>query len=661
MNIDEALQTALAHHQAGRFQLAEQMYRQILQVDARHVQTIHLLGVLASQTGRQSLATQLISEAIRLDSGNAALYVNLGEAYREAGDVDQALACYNTAARLDRRLPYPHFYLGMVHELRGDLKSAADSYRYAVLLKPDYTQAHFSLGNLLQQAGDSQAAIASFERAIEGPTENDPGFCEALLNLGSLTRELGRIDDARRYLRRAIQLRPDMAEGHFFLGNLEGAEGNWPLAIECYENAVRVNPSMVTAQARLGAALQTQKRLDAAMARYRIAIQLKPDFGEVYFNLGTALAELGRIDEAVEQYELAVLHTPDFISAHINLGAIYQDLGQEDQALKHIERALAIDPDAADPHFNRALILLRRGELTTGWLDYQARLRLPGFPVRLRDEPLWDGAAIPGKTLLLHAEQGLGDTLQFIRYLGYANQRAGKVILQVQDALLPLLRKAGAVFHDSLFGYDDPLPSIDFQIPLMSLPGLAGTTMDNIPSPIPYLSIGEEFIDMWRERLGAIGGFRVGIVWKGSDTHTSDRARSIPLSEFGAIARVPGVTLISLQKRDGLKQFDDIDFQVCRLEDNWDEAAGPFVDTAAVMKNLDLVITADTAAAHLAGALGVPVWVALGTRADWRWVLEREDTPWYPTMRLFRQTHPGDWTEVFARIAAALSELKPAT
>jgi tetratricopeptide (TPR) repeat protein len=663
MNIDETFRTALAHHQAGRFQQAEHMYRQVLQVDARHVQSIHLLGVLASQTGRQSLAIQLISDAIRLDDANAALRVNLGEAYREAGEIDQALACYNTAARLDRRLPYPHFYLGIVHELRDDLQSAADSYRYAILLKPDYTQAHFSLGNLLQKAGNSQAAIASFQRAVAGATESDPGFCEALLKLGSLMRELGRIDDARGYLRRAIQLRPDVAEGHFFLGNLEGAEGNWPLAIECYENAVRVNPNMAVAQARLGAALQTQKRLDAAMDRYRIAIQLKPDFGEAYFNLGTALAELGRIDEAVEQYELATRHTPDFISAHINLGAIDQDRGQEEQALEHFERALAIDPDAADPHFNRALILLRRGELTTGWLDYQARLRLPGFPVRLRDEPLWDGTPIPGKTLLVHAEQGLGDTLQFIRYLEYAKQRAGTVILQVQDALLPLLRKAGAdpIFYDSLFGYDDPLPSIDFQIPLMSLPVLAGTTMDNIPSPIPYLSIGDELFEMWRVRLGDIGGFRVGIVWKGSDTHTSDRARSIPLSEFGALASVPGVTLISLQKRDGLKQFDDIDFQVRRLEDDWDEAAGPFVDTAAVMKTLDLVITADTAAAHLAGALGVPVWVALGARADWRWVLEREDTPWYPTMRLFRQKRPDDWTEVFARIATALSERKAAT
>jgi hypothetical protein len=447
------------------------------------------------------------------------------------------------------------------------------------------------------------------------------------------------------------------------LGNLEGAEGNWPLAIDCYENAVRVNPSMAVAQIRLGAALQTQKNLDAALARYRIAIQLQPDFGEAYFNLGTALAELGRIDEAVEQYELATQHTPDFISAHINLGAIYQDRGQEEQALEQIERALAIDPDAVDPHFNRALILLRRGELTTGWIDYQARLRLPGFPVRLREEPLWDGTAIPGKTLLLHAEQGLGDTLQFIRYLPFAKQRAENVILQVQDVLVPLLKNAGtdAIFCEALFGYDDPLPPFDFQIPLMSLPGLAGTTMDNIPSPIPYLSIGEELFDKWRGRLGDIGGLRVGIVWKGSDTHTSDRARSIPLSEFAPLASVPGVTLLSLQKRDGLEQLDRIDFQVRRLGDDWDLAAGPFVDTAAVMKNLDLVITADTAAAHLAGALGVPVWVALGTRADWRWVLEREDTPWYPTMRLFRQTHPGDWTEVFARIAAGLNELQSPT
>ncbi len=636
-------------------QQAEQLYRQILQVNPVHSQAMHLLGVLASQTGQQRLAIKLISDAIHLDDGNAAMHVNLGEAYREDGQVDQAQACYTTAARLDRRMPHPHFYLGMLHERRGDLQSAVECYRYAVLLKPDYAQAHFSLGNLLRQAGDSQAASASFERAVE----SDPGFCEALLNLGSLSRECGRIDEARAYLRRAIQLRPDVAEGHFFLGNLEGAESNWPLAIGCYENAVRLNPNMAVAQARLGAALQTQKKLGAAMARYRIAIQLQGDYGEAYFNLGTALAELGRIDEAVEQYELAAHHTPDFIAAHINLGAIYQDRGQEEQALEHIERALAIDPDAADPHFNRALILLRRGELTAGWVDYQARLRLPTFPVRLREEPLWDGAPIPGKTLLVHAEQGLGDTLQFIRYLPFAEQLSGKVVLQVQDVLVPLLKQATVdpIFQDALYGYDDPLPPFDYQIPIMSLPGVAGTTMDNIPAPIPYLSIGEESIQNWRQRLSDLGGFRVGIVWKGSSTHTSDKARSIPLAEFAPLARVRGVSLLSLQKRDGLEQLEGIDFLVRLLDDDWDRTAGPFVDTAAIMKNLDLVITADTAAAHLAGALGVPVWVALGTRADWRWVLEREDTPWYPTMRLFRQTRAGDWTEVFSRIAAALQEL----
>jgi tetratricopeptide (TPR) repeat protein len=661
MSTDETFQIAFQHHQAGRLQHAEQLYRQILQDSPQHAQAMHLLGVVASQTGRQQLAIQSISAAIRLEGDIAAMHVNLGEAYRESGELDQAQACYTTAARLDRRLPHPHFYLGMLHQRRGDLQSALECFRYAALLKPDYAQAHFSVGNLLQQAGDLPGAVTSFELAIK----SDPSFCEALLNLGSLARESGRIEEARGYLRRAIQLRPDVAEGHFFLGNLEGAEGNWPKAIECYENTVRVNPVMAVAQARLGAALQSQKQFDAAMARYRIAIQLQEDYAEAYFNLGTALAEVGRIDEAIQQYELAAQHDPKFIAAHINLGAIYQDRGQEEQALEHISSALAIDPEAADPHFNRALILLRRGELATGWFDYQFRLRLPTFPVQLRSEPLWDGAPIPGQTLLVHAEQGLGDTLQFIRYLPFARERAGKVVLQVQGALIPLLREAGMdpVFRDEIYGYDDPLPAFDSQIPIMSLPGLAGTTMENIPAAIPYLAIGEISLEKWRQRLSSQGlsgqeGLRVGIVWQGSRTHTSDRTRSISLAEFAPLARLAGVNLVSLQKRDGLEQLDSIDFPLHRLGDDWDQGAGPFVDTAAVMKNLDLVITADTAAAHLAGALGVRVWVALATHVDWRWGLEREDTPWYPSMRLFRQTCAGDWAEVFSRIATALQSLK---
>ncbi len=648
---DFAIQTALVHHQAGQLLQAEQIYRRILEAEPRNVQALHLLGVIASQTGRHEAAIKLISDAIELDANNAILHLNLGEAYREAGKLDLARASYVKASALDSRWPKPHFYLALAHAAQGELQAAEECCRRAILLDPNDAAAHYSLGNILKQRGDSEAAIASYQRAVDA----DSNFFEAILNLGSVLRECGRVVEARAYLHRAIQLQPRVAEGFYFLANLEGSCGNWALAIEYYRRALALNPKMVAAEARLATALQTQGILEEAVVHYRRAIELQPDFGEAYYNLGTALAEQGHMPEAAEQYELAIQHNPGFISAHINLAGFYQDNGQEDRALVHIDRALEIDPQAPEPRFNRALIFLRRGELAAGWGDFQARLRLKGFPVQARTEPLWDGSQILGKTLLAHWEQGLGDTLHFIRYAPLAKERCARVVLQVQTALVPLLRQAGL---EEIFGDDDPLPPCDVQAPLMSLPGMLGTTLANIPAEVPYLSVPDTVIARWQERLATLGGLRVGIAWQGSPTHISDRARSIPLAEFEPLARIAGVTLVNLQKHDGVEQLDEVKFAVHRLEGDWDETAGPFVDTAGVMKNLDLVITADTAIAHLAGAMGVNVWVALDVHCDWRWMRDREDTPWYPTMRLFRQAQKGNWTDVFGRIAAQLQRYR---
>lgn len=628
-------------------QQAERIYRQILKANPSHAQALHMLGVVALQSGQHEAAIGLIANAVRLDGNNAALHVNLGEAYRGAGKLDEARACYARAGQLDPRLPQPHLFLGILQTDVGDLQAAADSFHRAILLQGDLADAHFALGNILRKLGKRDLARACYERAVQ----SNPDFFEALVNLGTVSREAGLGDRARECLERAIRLRPDAAEGPFYLGNLEAERQDWTAAIEWYEKATRLNPNMASAEARLGSALQAHGQTEAAIAHYRRALQLQPSLAEAHYNLGTALADQGHIGHALEEYELAIQYDPDFIDAHINLGAYYQDKGEEGRALVHINRALEIDPTAAEPRFNRALILLSRGDLAAGWKDFQARLQLPKFPVRARPEPLWDGAPIPGKTLLVHCEQGLGDTFQFIRYVSRIKQRCARVVLHVQTPLIPLLRQSG---FDQLFGNDDPLPAVDYHAPMMSLPAAWGTTLETIFADVPYLSVSREAIAGWQNRLSGISPVRVGIAWKGSPAHISDHARSIPLAEFAPLARIPGVTLVSLQKREGVEQLRDVDFGVHQLEGDWDDTAGPFVDTAAVMKNLDLVITADTAAAHLAGALGVPVWVALWARPDWRWLRDRQDTPWYPTMRLFRQSQEGDWAEVFARVAAEL-------
>jgi tetratricopeptide (TPR) repeat protein len=648
-SIPEAFQIALRHHQAGQLPQAEQVYRQILQAHPCHFEAMHMLGVLALQAGRHEAALGLISNAIRIEGNIAGLHHSLGEAYLAGGKLDDAQACFSKAANLDPALPQPHLQLAFVHGSRGDFQAAQDCCRHALVLKPDYAEAHYVLGNLLRQHGDPTAARACYERALA----SNPNYYEALLNLGSVSRECGQFDQSRVYLNRAIQLQPELADAHFFLGNLEAACKNWPLATACYENALQLNPKLAAAEVRLAVALQAQGQPEPATAHYRRAVELQPDSADAHYNWGTLLAEQGRLSEAVEHYELAVRYQLDHAGAHINLGAFHQNRGEESTALVHYDRALQIEPDAAELHFNRALMLLTRGELAAGWNDYAWRLRLPNFPVRVMSEPLWEGSLIPGKTLLIHDEQGLGDTLHFIRYVRLAKQRCAQVVVQVQSPLVPLLRQSG---FDEVIGQPEALPAFDFQVPLLSLPGLLGTTLENIPADIPYLSVPSQAIATWRERLAGLDGFRVGIVWKGRSTHVGDKTRSIPLAEFAPLSGIPGVTLISLQKHEGEEQLGEVDFMVQQLTGDWDQVSGAFMDTAAVMQNLDLVITADTAAAHLAGAMGLNVWVALATKADWRWFRDRDDTPWYPTMRLFRQHRAGDWAELFERIASEIEQ-----
>ncbi len=300
--------------------------------------------------------------------------------------------------------------------------------------------------------------------------------------------------------------------------------------------------------------------------------------------------------------------------------------------------------------------MLTQGRLAEGWREYEWRSQCQEFGNRWFSQPLWDGTPLGDKGLLVHAEQGLGDTLQFIRYQPLLKQHCSNVIVEVQAPLLPILELAG---FSGLVGRQTPLPPFDVQVPILSLPGILKTTLDNLPTRVPYLRARENLVAHWRRELSGVRSLKVGIVWQGSPTYAEDRYRSIPLSWFAVLAQVPGVQLYSLQKGPGSEQLQGLDgrFSVIDLGSRADNETGAFMDTAAIMKNLDLVITSDTASAHLAGALGVPVWVALRISPDWRWLIEGESSPWYPTMRLFRQTEFENWRPVFDRMAAALRSM----
>jgi hypothetical protein len=324
-----------------------------------------------------------------------------------------------------------------------------------------------------------------------------------------------------------------------------------------------------------------------------------------------------------------------------------------DEAQAQCSQALAIEPEHADARFSQAYLLLLTGRLAQGWREYEWRFRRKGRGEGTLSRPRWDGAPLEGRTVLLRAEQGLGDTIQFVRYAALVNERGGKVVVQCQPQLASLLATCPGV--DRVVAVGDPLPEFDVHIPLMSLPLVFGTTLESIPVKTPYLWPDEAALARWKDELGGERALKVGIAWQGSPSQLFDRARSIPLAQFADLAGLDGVQLYSLQLGPGREQLAT--WNVTRPIVDLGDRLGDFNNTAAIMRNLDLVVTCDSSPAHLAGALGVPVWVALPLARDWRWLLDRSDSPWYPTMRLFRQAAPGQWNRVFQGIQESLVEV----
>jgi tetratricopeptide (TPR) repeat protein len=497
------------------------------------------------------------------------------------------------------------------------------------------------------QAGRLQAAEQIYRQILAA----DPNHADAWHLLGVANAQAGNHERAVEYICRALALKPDWAEAQLNLGNASMAQGKLDEAVAAYRRALELRPDFVEAHNNLGNLLKEQGKLDQAAACYRRALELKPDFVEAHNNHANLLKEQGDLDEAVACYRRVLELKPDFAEAHNNLGVALKGQRKLDQALACYRRALELKPDFADAGWNHAFLSLLGGDFQRGWAEYHWLWKTEPFARREFSQALWDGQPLDGRTILLHAEHGLGDAIQFIRYAPLVKQRGGTVIVQCPKLLLSLL--TGCAGIERLVGRADPLPAFDVQAPLESLPAIFRTALEDIPAAVPYLFAEPDRVQRWRRELGG-GGFKIGIAWQGNRRFRSDRDRSIPLSCFEPLASLPGARLFSLQKGAAVEQLHDLAgrFPVTELSSRLDD----FTDTAAVMMNLDLVVTSDTVIAHLAGALGVPVWVALSLVPDWRWLLDRSDSPWYPTMRLFRQDRRGDWQGAFRRIEVALGE-----
>ena len=583
--------------------------------DADQFEALHLAALARLQQRDYETGVKLMVAALRVNPSAAEAWANLGLALAALDRHDDAIASFDRALLIMPDIAEVLCSRGVSLARLDRHADALASFDQALAIRPDYPETLYNRGVMLAHFERHAEAVASYDRALA----IDPSHAKALNNRGNALGHLGRNEDAIASFDAALAIRPDFVEA-------------W------------VNRGLTRAE--LG-------RHHAAMADFDRALALDPDHAEALFNRATALVRLDRPEDAIASFDQALAIRPHWADAVANRGAALVSLNRQAEAIADFRRASAIEPDHAEANCNEALAWLRLGEFRRGFAKYESRWALPELVAQRRTfpQPLWlGGETLRGKTILLHAEQGLGDTLQFVRFAPLVARSGAHVVLEVQPPLERLM--SGIEGISRIVGKGNPLPEFDVHCPLLSLPLAFGTERDSVPAEVPYIVAPALHAAKWRARLGEPTSPRVGFAWAGSPTNRNDRNRSIALAALAALVSVPGIELVSIQKdlgeteRELLCAFAQVTHVGDELED--------FADTAAVMSLMDLVVSVDTSVAHLAGAMARPLWLLLPFAPDFRWMLDREDSPWYPTARLFRQPSIGDWDSVLARVQTEL-------
>ncbi|HET7085256.1 MAG TPA: tetratricopeptide repeat protein [Rhizomicrobium sp.] len=529
---------------------------------------------------------------------------------------------------------------------RGDLAGAESLCLQILAARSDYFEALNMLGALRLRQGRHSEALALIEAALR----IDRRCVPVILNYADILSALGRWDEALQSYDRLLVLAPDNAQALNHRGIALRRLGRPADAVRSFDRALRAQPDFPAALSNRGAALHDLDRFEDALMNYDAALKRDPRNAGTWNNRGLALLKLARLGEALDSFDAGLASQPRHAELLANRGVTLREIGRHDEALASLDQAIAADPVYANAHWNKGVTLLLRGDFAQGLPLYEWRKRLsPPVEARNYPQPLWAGKEdIGGKTLFLYAGQGLGDTIQFYRFAAPLLARGARVILSVQDRLLRLLENASPKVE--LVESKTVPADFDYHIPLMSLPLALSVTIGTIPAPVPYLEAEPERVAHWAARIGK-GGFKIGISWQGARGGITSRAT--PLAGFEELSRLADVRLIGLQKGLGSEHLSSPPW-LESLGKDFDNGPDAFLDSAAVMANLDLVITLDSALAHLAGALGRPAWIALRRVPDWRWFLNRDDSPWYPSVTLFRQETDGDWAGVFAQMRARL-------
>lgn len=609
-------QQAFDHYQNGRLVEAERLCVDILRRSPKDFDATDLLAMIFYRTGRAAEALMLLDRAVSLKDDAPTTHNNRGIVLSELGRSHDALASYDRA----------------------------------LMLVPTFAEAHNNRGGVLAAQKNYAEALAAFDRAVE----LKPDFAAAHANRGRVLSLMGRNEEALSAYDRALAFIPNDQKNLQGRGNVLLALGRHEEAVDAYSAALAAAPGAAEAYGNRGNALMALRRRKEALADFERMAALKPTSPEAHINLGHALRLLGRPAESIASLDRAIALNPALPKAYTERGTAYADLLRHDEALRDFMHATALKPDFVAAHWNEALCRLQLGQFKQGWPMYEWRW---SYGDQNADgvgalQKRWTGEDVSGKTVVLRSEQGLGDTIQFCRFAQSVSARGARVILAAQKPLIPVLSSLGGI--DRVVAMGEPLPAFDYDCPLLSLPWSLGTEIDTIPSAQGYLRSDPARVETWRERLGLKTRLRIGLVWSGNPNHKHDYNRSVPLQIL--------TPLFTLKADWAVLQTEIRPADAAFLRNHGElrdlsRDISDFADTAALIDLMDLVIAVDTSVAHLAGALGKPVWIMLAYNPDWRWLLDRADSPWYRSARLFRQPAAGDWPGVVADVANNLQTL----
>jgi tetratricopeptide (TPR) repeat protein len=650
------INSAYVLDQLGRFADAANYLTKAIQLEPGNTDALYLQGRICQQLGRTQDAIDHLQRAVALSTTTEAAYLDLCRLLLQLGQKDGAKQALINGTRNCPSSANLHINFARLLQMEGKLVQAVESYEKALVYQPDFVPALGSLCVALLQLGKKNEALECCKRILE----LEPGNVDAWVNRSALLLEAKRYAEALESSRRGLMLRPNDVN---LLANQGSAlyKLNRPQeAFLSYESALQADSNDVAIWVGCGTALEALNRPEDALAHYEKALSLDPAHAEALRSKASALLRLNQIEAALENCRRSLEMQPENVEALVTQSCILGACNRQSDAIRACEDALRIDPQHAIARFNRAVSWLVLGEFGKGWAEYEWRWKkdevLSAQPVRQFKQPLWLGAEdLHGKTILLHAEQGLGDTIQFGCYAKLVSARGASVVLEVQKGLKSLMQGVAGV--NWVIEQGEALPAFDYHTPLMSLPLAFKTSLETIPAETAYLRSDAAWVEKWKGKLGDKRKPRVGLVWSGNKDHKNDHNRSIPLEMLSRIF-VDDVEFVSLQKE--VREQDKRALEQGPVK-HYGEELKDFMDTAGLVANMDLVISVDTSVAHLVGALGKPLWVLLPYSPDFRWLLDREDSPWYPSARLFRQPKIGDWDSVTAKAGAELTAWSSAT